>query len=108
MDYRCPVCRVSLKRRKLSQTVIARMEMDCPQCKNRVQMNVHKVETFVFLSICAAFIVLAASAYRFRSQELMLLGLGVAALGAIALTWIDRVYLKDWPRYLLAPPRPGP
>ncbi len=108
MDYRCPVCRVSLKKRKLGQTVIARMEMDCPHCKNRVQMNVHGVETFAFLSICAAFIVLAASAYGFQSQELMLLGLGVAALGALALTWIDRVYLKDWPRYLQAPPRPSP
>ena len=108
MDFQCPVCKTNLKKRKLSQTVIARMEMDCPHCKNRLQLNVHKVETFAFLSICAAFIVLAASAYGFRSQDLMLLGLGVAMMGALALTVIDRFYLRDWPRYLPAPPRPRP
>jgi len=105
MDYRCPHCTRSVKTRKLSQAVIARMEMDCPHCKGRVRLNIHRVEeAVVFLNI-AALGVLALLAYRYQSRELVAAAILVTFVGTAALPFIERVCLRSWPRYVAAEER---
>ena len=106
MDYRCPHCSRSVKSRKLSQAIIARMEMDCPHCKGRVRLNIHRVEeAAVFLNI-AALAILALLAYRYKSQDFVVAAIAVAFLGAASLPFIERIFLRTWPRYVAADERP--
>lgn len=100
MDYRCPHCRANLGRRKLTQAVVARMEIDCSACKRRIRLNVHRTETFVVLLNFAAIVVSGALAYWLESPGLMLFAFGAAMLGALALPLLERTYLRDWPRYV--------
>ena len=102
MDYRCPHCTQSLRTRKLSQAIIARMEMDCPHCKGRIRLNIHRIEeAAVFLTI-AALAILGALAYRHHSQHLAIAAMGVAFLGTASLPLIERFWLRAWPRYVAA------
>ena len=99
MDYRCPVCRGSLAKRKFSHAVVARMEIDCPHCNSTIRLNVHRSELIVVLLNFGAIVVLVALAYRFRSQGLLLFAFGAAMVGALALPVLERTYLRNWPRY---------
>ena len=102
MDYRCPHCTRSVRTRKLSQAIVARMELDCPHCKGRVRLNIHRLEeAVVFLNI-AALAVLALLAYRYQSQDLVLAAVAVAFLGAASLPVIELFWLRAWPRYVAA------
>ena len=108
MDYGCPVCKVTLPKRKLGQSIVARMEIDCPYCASRIRMNVHRAELIIVLVNFAAIVVLGASAYWYQRQDLVLLALGVAMVGALALPLLEQTYLRAWPRYAPIGPRPGP
>ena len=99
MDYRCPVCGENLGRRKLTQAVVAQMETECSGCKSAICLNVHWLEEIVVLLSCAAIVVLAAFAYGFQSQGLVITALGAAMLGALALPLLEKTYLRTWPRY---------
>jgi DNA-directed RNA polymerase subunit RPC12/RpoP len=99
MDYRCPVCRANLAKRRLSEAVIARMEIDCAHCKSTIRLNVHRAEAMVVFLGFGAFAVLAALAYLLQSHGLMLLAFGAAMLGALALPLLERTWLRAWPRY---------
>jgi DNA-directed RNA polymerase subunit RPC12/RpoP len=99
MDYRCPNCEANLRRRKLSQTVVARMHIDCPRCKSTIRLNIHRVEGIVVMFSFGTVVVLGALAYLFQSQGLVVLALGTAMLGALAFFVLERTYLKAWPRY---------
>ena len=99
MDYRCPVCGENLGRRKLTQAVVTQMETECSGCKSSISLNVHWVEEIVVLLSCGAIVVLAAFAYWFQSQGLVITALGAAMLGALALPLLEKTYLRTWPRY---------
>lgn len=108
MDYRCPVCKADLKRRKLSQAVVARMEIDCSHCKSRIRTNVHRAERIVVLAIFGAIIALVALSYWFQSRGLALFAFGSAMAGALALPLIEHTYLRNWPRYELIVKKSSP
>ena len=99
MDFRCPLCGHDLGRRKLTQAVIARMEIDCARCAGRIQLNVHRAEMVLVILSFAAFVVLAALAFWLQDQPLMLAAFAVAMAGAAALPLLERTYLRRWPRY---------
>jgi hypothetical protein len=99
VDYRCPLCRNHLGKRKLSHAVVARMEMDCPQCKGRIRLNLHRSEIIIVVFLFAIFITLAIVAHKLQSQGLLLFAFGAAMAGALILPVLERVYLKNWPRY---------
>jgi DNA-directed RNA polymerase subunit RPC12/RpoP len=100
MDYRCPDCGASLKRRRLTQAVVARMEIDCPYCKNTLRLNVHRAETILVLLVFGAIVVLAALAYRLQSQGFALAAFGAVMAGALALPLLEHAVLRTWPRYV--------
>jgi hypothetical protein len=104
MDFRCPVCKANLRTRKLSQAVIAQMEIDCAHCKARIRLNVHRAEELAVLLGFGAMVVLAALAYWFRSEALALAAFAAAMAGALALPVIEHAWLRTWPRYV--PGRP--
>ena len=108
MDYRCPICRADLGQRKLSQAIVARMEMDCSRCKGRIRLNIHRVEMIIVLFNFGAIVAMGALAYWFQSQPLMLAALGAAMAGVLALPLIERTCLRAWPRYSAAVKNPGP
>jgi predicted ferric reductase len=75
------------------------MEIDCSHCKSTIRLNVHRAEAIVVLLDFGMIIVLAAFAYWFQSQGLVLAALGAAMVGALALPLLERTYLRTWPRY---------
>lgn len=99
MNYRCPVCRINLGERKLSR-IVARMEIDCPNCKQRLRLNMHPAEMKAVVLSFVAFVTLAAIGYGLQSQGLVLLAFGSGAAGAVAVVLLERTRLRDWPRYV--------
>lgn len=106
MDHRCPCCKADLGRRKLSQAIIARMEMDCPHCLNRIRLNVHPAETFVVLLNFGTVLVLAALAWGYQSQGFVLATLAAAMASLLALPLLEKTFLRRWPRYAAMARRP--
>jgi DNA-directed RNA polymerase subunit RPC12/RpoP len=102
MDYRCPTCRTDLGRRKLIESVVARMEMDCPKCNSRMRLNIHAAETAIVLLGFGAIAVLGVLAYWLKSESLALATFGSVMLGSVALPLIENTYLRNWRRYLPA------
>lgn len=90
---------MDLRQRKLSQAIVARMEIDCPHCVQRIRLNVHPAEVVIALCDFAIVIALAALAYGYRSQGLVLAALGAAMAGALALPLLQKTWLRSWPRY---------
>lgn len=84
------------------------METECSHCKSRIQLNVHRAEEIVVLLSFGTVVALAAFAYRFQSQSLVLAALGAAMLGALALPVLEKTYLRTWPRYAPSAQRPNP
>ena len=99
MDHRCPACRANLGKRKLSQAIVAQMEMDCSHCKHRIRLNIHRAEIIIVMFNFAMIVVLGAFAYWYQSQSLALLALGAAMMGMLALPLLEQTYLRNWPRY---------
>lgn len=108
MDYRCPVCRQNITRRRVSQTVMVKLELECPHCKSVVRNNIHRIETIVVLLNFAAIVVLAAFAYWLQSRNLVIVAVSVAIVGAAALPLIEYTYLRNWPRYAAIEKTPEP
>lgn len=106
MDYRCPVCRNNVVPRRLTQTVMVKLEVQCPSCKSVIRHNVHRVETAIVLLNFAVIVVLAVFAYWFQSRNLVIVAVGAAMTGAAALPLLEHTYLRTWPRYL--PPAQSP
>jgi len=99
MDYRCPDCGASLATRKLTQAIVARMEIDCSHCKRTIRLNVHRAEAILVVLDFGAIIVLGALAYWFQSHNLALAAFGAVMVGALALPLLEHTYLRTWPRY---------
>jgi DNA-directed RNA polymerase subunit RPC12/RpoP len=102
MDYRCPICRTDLGRRKLIASIVAQMETDCAKCGARIRLNIHSVETAVVLFGFGAIAVLGLLAWWTQSHGLALATFGAAMLGSVVLPLLERTYLREWPRYLPA------
>lgn len=99
MDYRCPLCGADLAQSKPARSLIARMNLDCPRCLGRLEMNVHRAETALVLASVAGSVALAALAYARQSQGLLLAALGLGMAGAAALYVAERTWLRHWPRF---------
>lgn len=99
MDHRCPACGVGLPKRKLSQAIVARMEIDCPHCNSRIRLNLHRIEMAVTLVHFGSVVALGLLAYLRQSQGLVLLALAVAVSGALIAPLLERTWLRTWPRY---------
>jgi len=107
MNHRCPLCGADLAQSKAARSLIARMNVDCPRCLGRLQMNVHRAETVLVLASVAGCVALAALAYARQSQGLLLAALGLGMAGAAALHVIERTWLRDWPRFRTRAATPG-
>jgi len=107
MDNRCPICGKDLGRRKLAYSIVARMDVDCPHCQGGLTVHVHPAERALVLGGTGAALALAVLSYVAQSQALLLAALvaGMAAAGAMSA--LDRIWLRAWPRYLPRQPRPG-
>jgi DNA-directed RNA polymerase subunit RPC12/RpoP/uncharacterized membrane protein len=107
MDNRCPLCGKDLGTRKLANSIVARMDVECPHCAGQLSMNVHRAETGLVLASVGGCVALAALAYALRSQSLLLAALACAMAAAAAVYFLERVWLRAWPRYLPRAPRRG-
>jgi hypothetical protein len=107
VDNRCPVCSRELGRRKLAHSVVARMDVDCPHCGGGLSVHVHAAERTLVLAGTGAALALALLSYAAQSQALLLAALGAGVAAAAALSVLDRVWLRDWPRYVVRRVRPG-
>jgi hypothetical protein len=105
MDHRCPLCGRDLAARKLSQAVIARMEIDCPHCKRRIRVNVHRAEEALIVASFGAFALLVALGYWLEREGLYLAAFAAAMVGAAALPLAERLWLRSWPRYAAMDPQ---
>jgi DNA-directed RNA polymerase subunit RPC12/RpoP len=108
MDYRCPVCGENLAKRRLQQAVVVRMQIECAYCNSRIQHNFHPAEIMAVVLGFGTFAALAACAYWLQSQSLMLYAFGAAMASALALPLLERVYLRNWPRYASTGQNPKP
>jgi hypothetical protein len=105
VNHRCPHCGRDLASRKLAGSIIARMDLECPQCHGALTVNVHPAETALVLASVGGAVALAALAYAAQSQALLLAALAVGMGGAGAVYALERTRLRDWPRYA---PRAAP
>jgi DNA-directed RNA polymerase subunit RPC12/RpoP len=105
MDYRCPNCGEDLGKRKLAHSIVTKMEVDCPKCLRRVQLNVHSVEAAAMVLYFAGFVGLVALGYLLDRRDLLGTGVIIGLLGWAGVTAIERVYLRSWPRYVLKKPQ---
>jgi len=107
MDYRCPVCSANLGRRKLSHAIVARITIECPNCKSTIRLNVHPLELGLVLFGFGTIVILAVLAYRLHSQALALVLLVFAFAAGVASHVAERTWLRDWPRYAKQESKPG-
>ena len=105
MNHRCPHCGRDLVSHKLAQSIVARMDLDCPQCHGALTVNVHPAETGLVLASVGGAVALALLAYAAQSQRLLLAALAVGIGGAAAIYVLERTRLRNWPRYA---PRAAP
>jgi len=75
------------------------MEIDCFHCKSTIRLNIHRAEVIVILLNFGTIVALAVSAFLFPSRVLIFLALGAAMAGSLALPLIERIFLRNWPRY---------
>lgn len=108
MDYRCPVCRTNLGRRRLSEAVVTRMEIECSHCKSVIRLNIHPAEAVIVLLIFVTIVVSATFGYWLQNRGLMLSAFGTAMVGALALPLLEKIYLRSWPRYASSVQSPKP
>jgi len=107
MDYGCPICGKDVGGRRRLGPVVVRMEMDCPHCRGRIQLNVHPLEMRIVLGGFAAFAVLAALGYVLHNNAVIFLALIAGMAGPVALPAVERVWLRHWARYAPVASRSG-
>jgi len=100
MDYRCPLCGTNLAKRKLSQAIIARMQIDCSHCGRKIHLNVHPAEQIAVLTGFGVFVALVAAAYKLQSEALGVAAFGFALLATLVQPVLEKTYLRAWPRYV--------
>ncbi|MEO8716918.1 MAG: hypothetical protein ABI423_01720 [Burkholderiales bacterium] len=83
------------------------MDLNCPYCLGRLQVNVHRAETLIVLGSVAGCVALAAFAYVRQSQALLLTALAGGMAGAAALYIVERTWLRAWRRFRARAPLGG-
>jgi hypothetical protein len=101
MDLRCPACGADLASQRL-RSVIPRMELDCPFCRARIELNVHPLESALMMASFAAFIAFGALFYLLRQESFLVAALAALSPAAL-LPLLERRCFKGWRRYR----RPG-
>jgi DNA-directed RNA polymerase subunit RPC12/RpoP len=99
MNYRCPLCGKDLRKRRLTEAVVTRMEIECLHCKGVIRLNLHPAEMITVTLIFAALVILAVLGYWLESRGAVVAFLGVAMVGAGLMPALDKVFLRAWPRY---------
>ena len=97
MDLRCPACGVDLAKLR-SRSVMPRMELDCPSCRARIEVNVHPVESALMMASFGAFVALGALFYLFKREAFLVAALAALAPAAL-LPLFERRWFKGWRRY---------
>jgi hypothetical protein len=80
--------------------VIAKMEIDCPDCKRRLTMNIHPVESTVTTLVSLGFVGALLAGISLENPTLVGMGIMIGLVGGAASLLIERVVLRDWQRYL--------
>ena len=93
----CPICGSPAE---VTDVVIESYDVDCPQCKKTVKLNLHPVELVAIFVAFGATLLLGLLGYWLEVRGLMLGAFGAAMLGALAIPLIETVYLRSWPRYV--------
>ena len=106
MDYRCPACGTNLGKRRWGETIVARMEIECPHCKNVIRLNVHRAEEILAPMVLGTIILLSILGYWLQSRALMIAAFGAALAGALAFPVLERIILRSWRRYASNDRRP--
>lgn len=102
MDYRCPLCRADVGKRKSNRAVLTGLSVECPHCRRKIPISMHPLETAIVMVDFGAIVILATLAYLYQSREFALAALGAVMVGALALPLVESTVLRRWPRY--APP----
>jgi hypothetical protein len=108
MDYRCPCCGQDLGTRKRRHALIARMEIDCEHCKQRIRLNMHPMESRIVFASFGSFLALGIAAWALKSEPLTVLALFAGAAAPLVLPFLERTWWRDWARYVPANDRDGP
>lgn len=103
MDHTCPVCGKDIGKKKLSRAIVSAMAIDCPHCMHKVHLNIHRAEAVVVILNFTLIVALAVFAWWLQSRGLALATIGAIMVGALTLPFLENVWLRDWPRYWLAP-----
>ena len=107
MDYRCPYCGKDLGTRKRRHALIARMEIDCEYCQQRIRVNTHPMEGRIVFASFGSFLALGIAAWALKSEHLTILALFAGAAAPLVLPFLERTWWKDWVRYVPAAGKPG-
>ena len=107
MDYRCPSCGENLGTRKRANAVLTKMEVDCPKCSRRLQLNIHSIESAAMILYCVGFVGLVALGYLLDRRGLLVTGILVGLAGWVGMHALERTCLRTWPRYTAKPPQGG-
>ena len=99
MDYRCPLCGKDLRKRRLTEAVVTRMEIECLHCKGVIRLNLHPAEMITVTLIFGALVILAVLGYWLESRGAVIAFLGVAMVGALAMPVLEKFILRAWLRY---------
>jgi hypothetical protein len=105
MDQRCPECGADLARLR-ARSVIPRMELDCPACRKRIEVNVHPFESALMMASFGAFIAFGALFYALKDDAFLVAALACLAPAAL-LPLFERRWFKGWPRYRKRGPGPA-
>lgn len=106
MEYRCPACDGDLSARRFRRKVIPRMELDCPLCGARIEVNVHPLESALMIACFAAFVGFAVLFYALKNEAFLVAALASLAPAAL-LPLFERRCFKGWTRYRMPTPRHG-
>ena len=74
------------------------MELDCPSCRARIEVNVHPVESTLMVASFAAFVGFGVLFYVFKQDGFLVCALAALSPAAL-LPFVERRWFKGWPRY---------
>ena len=74
------------------------MELDCPFCRERIEMNVHPLESALMIACFAAFVGFAVLFYALKNDAFLVAALASLAPSAL-LPVLERRFFKGWTRY---------
>ena len=107
MKYQCPHCDASLKRRLVRSVPLPgerkflpnKVGQACPDCGQRIEVNQHPLEQkMIWLLAPLALFFLWRDAIP-SPRVAMILFISLAVVFALTTIYLERRYLRNWPRY---------